>query len=71
MRRAAGGEKRAIERGERGAAGGGAARGEPTQTATGETVRVVLLRCGGEERKTHFVLSSRMATQSHKKMRID
>jgi hypothetical protein len=33
-------------------------------------VRVVLLRCG-EERKTHFVLSSRMATQSHKKMRID
>jgi hypothetical protein len=34
-RRAAGGEKRAIERGARAAAGGGAARSEPTQTADG------------------------------------
>ena len=69
MGRAAGGEKCAIERGARAAAGGGAARSEPTQTATG------VRRCGSsfcvEERKTHFVLSSRMATQSHKKMRID
>ena len=52
VRRAAGGEKRAIERGARAAAGGGAARGEPTQTASGETVRVVLLRC--EKKKNTF-----------------
>ena len=40
MGRAAGGEKCAIERGARAAAGGGAARSEPTQTATG------VRRCG-------------------------
>jgi len=54
--RAAGGEKCAIERGARAAAGGGAARSEPTQTATG------VRRCGSSfcVKKEKHILCSRV-----------